>query len=335
MNPEEETKDDRDIAQLLRGVGPRSDPPEDITQSVRLAVEAQWHAVVARRAGKRKLVGWSLAAAAALIAIGAWVYFPSPRPKGDRVAEVSATIGSLTANSGSWGRWQPVHLHEAVRTGQKLATDPEGRAALALPGNVSLRLDRDTRIAVLDSRHFTIERGAVYVDAGSDLIPDAERLQIVTPAGAVRHVGTQYEVRLVDSGVRIAVREGKIELDASSGTAQLAVAGEQMMVSASGTVERRSLSRDDASWRWVITAAPAFDIEGRPLAQLLTWAARELGRDVVYATPQSEAEASQVLLSGSISGLSPTEALAAVLPTTPLKVEDRGGRLVVSLSRAP
>lgn len=334
MNPEEETNDDRDIAQLLRGVGPRSDPPEDITQSVRLAVEAQWHAVVARRAGRRKL-GWSLAAAVALIAIGAWLYLPSLRPTGDRVAEVTAKIGSLTANSGSWSRWQPVHLHEAVRSGQRLATDSEGRAALALAGNVSLRLDRDTRIAVIDSRHFTIERGAVYVDAGSDLMPDAERLQIVTPAGAVRHLGTQYEVRLVDSGVRIAVREGKIELDASSGTAQLAVAGEQMTVSPNGTVERRSLSRDDASWGWVITAAPAFDIQGRPLAQFLTWAARELGRDVVYATPESEAEASRVLLSGSISGLSPTEALAAVLPTTPLKVEDRSGGLFVSLSRAP
>ena len=98
MNPEEETNDDRDIAQLLRDVGPRSDPPEDITQSVRLAVESQWRAVVAQRAGKRKL-GWSLAAAAALIAIGAWLYFPSPRPTGDRVAEVSATIGSLPAST--------------------------------------------------------------------------------------------------------------------------------------------------------------------------------------------------------------------------------------------
>ena len=52
----------------------------------------------------------------------------------------------------------------------------------------------------------------------------------------------------------------------------------------------------------------------------------------MYADSQTQAEAARVLLSGSISGLNPGDALAAVMPTTPLWGEVRSGQLLVSLS---
>jgi ferric-dicitrate binding protein FerR (iron transport regulator) len=263
------------------------------------------------------------------LAVGYWL--PAFQATGPVVGDVRASYGSVRAKSGSMlARWMSVGTHDRATVGEVIDTGSTGRAALALSGSVSLRLDRDTRVALRDSQHVVIERGAVYVDSGSTPQPDDERLEVVTPAGAVRHVGTQYEVRLVDAGVRIAVREGKVEFSSNTGGMQHASAGEQMTVSRNGAVDRAAIRRDDTSWLWATEAAPHFDIDGRSLAEFLLWAARETGREVVFATAESEAEASRVMLSGSIKGLTPEAALTAVLSTTSLRGEDRDGKLFIS-----
>ena len=59
-----------------------------------------------------------------------------------------------------------------------------------------------------------------------------------------------------------------------------------------------------------------------------------VGREIVFATPQSEAEAERAVLSGSVEGLGPAEALAAVLPTTSLRSVERGdGAIEISLQQ--
>ena len=40
------------------------------------------------------------------------------------------------------------------------------------------------------------------------------------------------------------------------------------------------------TWDWIASTTPAIDIEGRPLADFLAWAGRELGREVVFASPE-------------------------------------------------
>ncbi len=337
MSSDDEKNDERDIVEVLRSTGRRSEPPDELTRSVRAAVEAEWREVIAQRARRRLFgrIGFSAAAALVLAAVAVWIYQPLFLSSGEKMADVSIAVGAVRVKSGVLGRWQPVAQHQAVHAGEVLATAANGRAALTLAGELSLRLDHDTRIALTDATHITIESGAVYVDSSGNLPPQEERLQVMTPAGAVRHVGTQYEARLVDSGVRIAVREGRVQLNTTAGATHLAAAGEQMTVSAAGAVERSAISRYDASWQWAATTAPGFDIDGRPVTQFLAWAGRELGRDVVFATPESEAEASRILLSGSIEGLAPDDALAAVLPTTPLRSDLRDGRLVISISTSP
>jgi hypothetical protein len=74
------------------------------------------------------------------------------------------------------------------------------------------------------------------------------------------------------------------------------------------------------------------EIDGRPLKDFLNWAGRELGQPVVFASPESEAEAAKVMLSGSVAGLAPKDALAAVLSTTRLRDTDGGDRIVISLA---
>ena len=69
------------------------------------------------------------------------------------------------------------------------------------------------------------------------------------------------------------------------------------------------------------------------VAQFLAWAARETGREVAYGSPAAEAEAVGIVVHGSIAGLTPAEALDAVLATTSVHAAISGGQLVVESRR--
>ena len=161
-------------------------------------------------------------------------------------------------------------------------TGSDGRVALALAGE---------RVASTGSRHENHSRGAqrievlagaVYVDAGLTRA-SSQSLQIDTPAGAVRHLGTQYEIRLLQPGTRIRVREGRVELSDRSGSTEQLAAGEQLIVSANGIHERAMVAADAPDWSWVTAVAPPFDIEGRSLNEFLAWVSRETGVEVAFA----------------------------------------------------
>jgi ferric-dicitrate binding protein FerR (iron transport regulator) len=297
-------------------------------QAVRDAVHAEWRAAVARR-GQRRL--WlAIAASVAIAALALWVsrsYFVAPE---EIVASVSRTVGAVASREGSWERWQPIGTAAQLRVGEDLVTGADGRVALQLRDGVSLRLDHDTHIAFVDAGRVDVRAGAVYVDAGK-VARTSSPLRVGTPAGVVWHVGTQYEARIVSGGTRIRVREGRVDLLPEHGAPQSASVGAQLLVSASGGLERGSIDPSDAEWNWAANAAPSFDIDGRPVREFLTWIGREAGREIVFATPESEAEADRAVLSGSVAGLAPSEALAAVLSTTRLRGIERDGEIEIGL----
>jgi ferric-dicitrate binding protein FerR (iron transport regulator) len=304
-------------------------PADDMKAAVRGAVHAEWRATVAKR-GRRRV--WLALAASVMVAAAAlWLSRPFTSTPGEVVANVSRVIGTVESSSSAWSGRTAVLASSPVRAGETLMTGSQGLLALRLPDGVSLRLDRDTRIEWVDAGHVELRSGAVYVDAGT--APKASpSLRVSTPAGVVWHVGTQYEARLVDGATRIRVREGRVDLTPDrGGTTQSAHVGEELLVSASGNVARGAISPSDPAWGWAATAAPSFEIDGRPVHEFLTWVGREVGREVVFATPESQAEAERAVLSGSVAGLAPAEALAAVLPTTSLRSTERDGKIEISL----
>jgi ferric-dicitrate binding protein FerR (iron transport regulator) len=171
----------------------------------------------------------------------------------------------------------------------------------------------------------------VYIDSGVEG-SSAAGLQIGTPVGVVRHVGTQYEARILNGGTRIRVREGRVDVAPASGPARTLEVGDQILVTGAGVEERGRIEPSSTEWDWASSAAPEFDINGKPVHEFLAWAARETGLKVVFASAESAAEARRAVLSGSISGLDPDAALAAVLPTTSLRSTERDGELVVELA---
>ena len=283
LNQQEET----DLAGVLRAAGQRPRPPADVATAVRSAVLAEWrHVVAERKARTRRLrIRWSLAAAIVL-GIGGIAAAILQTP-GDVIANVARTEGDVSVVAGWSARGRAAFQGQALRSGQQVLTGDSGRVALEL-ARLSVRLDHATQVALVDPTHIKVARGSVYLDSGSGS-PGASLLHVETPAGEIHHVGTQYAVRVLPSGVELAVREGKVELDTPGKLPEVATAGQRLDVSAAGSVARSTLRPDDAYWSWASSTAPQFDISGRKLSEFLSWAARESGRELVYATPQSAA----------------------------------------------
>lgn len=321
-------RNDDDIARVMKAAGPRERPPAEIEQALRESLRGEWRTVVAERHGRRRRTALALAAGVMAAAIGTWLVIPDVGEPTQTVGTVALASGELRVRSGRFGRWEQVNGGQPLRTGQVLATGPAGRGALELAGGISARLDHGTEVRVAAADRLVIDRGAIYVDAGADST-GAAPLEIVTPAGSVRHLGTQYEIRVIDSTVRLRVREGRVlwNSDAGSVTGE---AGEQLIIAAGGGIERGRVPLFGETWDWTAAAAPAIELDGMPLGEFLDWAARELGRRVEFATPEVAREAGSVVLHGSVSGLTPAEALATVFATTRMQAVLEDGRILVS-----
>jgi len=318
--------DDDEIARLLRTAGGRDRPASPIAAEVRAAVEAEWREMVSTRQRQRRVTAWAAAAGIAIAAGGVWLATAWLGGSPHTVAALVNTSGTVEGRIDSRHDWTPLVPGAAIASHEQVRT-LGSRAAIRLASGIELRLDENSHLVVSDLDEATLETGAAYVDSGAGGSAHAAQFALRTTSGTVRHLGTQYEARLDHERLRVAVREGSVSIETARGTVS-GVAGEQILVD-HGRVSRRDLPTHDAEWDWVETVVPAYTIEGRPLAEFLRWAARETGRELVFASPAAEREAERIVLRGSIEGLSPDESIDAVRSTTGLAIELDPGRIDV------
>lgn len=133
--------------------------------------------------------------------------------------------------------------------------------------------------------------------------------------------------------MRLRVREGRVEWHARTGGFEQSGSGEQLMIAGDGTVERRPMPVYGEDWDWAAATAPGIEIEGIPLSRFLAWVGRELGREITYSTPATAVDAAGVVVHGSIAGLTPAQALDAVLATTRMHAVPADGRIIVGSDR--
>jgi len=321
----DETEDDG-VEALLRQVGARDEPSAAAMDEVRQAVHAEWRAVVAQRKRQRRTLTFGIAASIALVAIVAsWVLrFAAPEPGIElTVARIEGQGPLVTA------RGEPTRallMGESISVGAALSTDDATRIALQYGAGTSVRIDRNSTIERVAPDRFLLSAGAVYVDAHPQVAADAS-LVIETRAGEVRHLGTQYQVRQSPETVEVSIREGRVEIVRTNGAA-LASAGERVRITPGDEIERSVISAQDPDWAWAEAAAPSFEIHDRTLAEFLEWAARETGRQVVYASREAQRAAETLKLRGSVAGLDPETALTAVLSTTEFARYEAGNELI-------
>lgn len=306
------------VARLIRAAGRRESPPAEAYERILNAATEVWQKKVRHR---RQCTVLSLAAGIAALAVGlgaAIRSLESPSITPELVAGVVRVIGSVRARTADAEDWTFVGEDSGpLSAGTVVQAGTASSAALQLD-RVSLRLASGTEVVLESSSRLQLVRGTVYLDTG--VTGSAGQIAVVTRAGTVTDVGTQFEVHYLDGGYRVRVREGEILLQRDDGLRR-GVAGQEINIGESGDVSIASIKPDDPAWAWVQALAPAPDIDRQPLTVLLAWVSRETGASIRYATPAVEHKATTTILHGSIRHLTPLQALTVMLATTDLRHE--------------
>jgi hypothetical protein len=314
---------DETIGTLIRLAGERDLPSPSATERARVAAEAAWQTGLQRVPVTtvrrfRRPGAWATAAGIVALAIGAAWYsrVPSPVP----VARISAVSDRAMLSGPVDGAPVP---GADVLSGATLETT-DGRVSLAF-GTLSLRIDRNSRVRFDAPERVTLMDGSVYVDSGG--VNALAALRIETPAGAVRHLGTQFQVTVAGALTRIEVREGRVTVDGLM--PREVAAGEKLEVRGVDAVLTGAQPRYGAAWEWAARTAPAFDIENRLLPEFLAWVAREHGWQLRYTDARSQERVQDVRLHGSLDGLDADGMIERVALITGMPMVLRDGALTI------
>jgi ferric-dicitrate binding protein FerR (iron transport regulator) len=308
--------EEQETVRLLRAAGPRVAVSTERAARVRSAVRGAWQAHGRRRAVRRRLlVASALVGVAALLVVAMRVAIVDHNvaPLGALTAIVEAVDGSVSG----------LQRADSVHVGQWIETRQGARVALRIGGDTSVRIDVDSRLRMLSSSVIELASGAVYLDTGRE---DGS-VEIRTPLGTARDLGTQFEVRLTEHSLRLRVRTGVVEL--SDRTRSISArTGTEITLTPTDAVTR-SIAPHSSEWAWVSRVSPPLHMNGVPLAAFLARVAREQGWTVEYDDAALAGEAERIILHGSASELAPSDAAEVAITTSGLRYRLEGGTLVV------
>jgi transmembrane sensor len=321
---------------LLRLAGERAPVPAETDQRVRRAVLDEIRAVARWRRRRRRLAGAGAVLATAALVILALQLRPSAPPEtrpliaAPAVATAERVEGTTVTRriDGHVAR-RTIVAGRALSVGDEIETGGAGRLAIRWSSGASVRLDRVSRTRLVSATALELLEGALYIDSG----PGSPSLDVRTPFGLVKDVGTQFEIRLESGGLRVRVRSGLAEVH-HGGEIVPARPGSEVRVSPSGTTTRVVLSYGP-EWEWTSALAPRFDVDGRTLSSYLDYLCREQGWTLAYADAGLARDVSGIVVHGSVDGLAPMDALSVVLSTSGLTFRLARGHLVVSRTIAP
>ena len=319
-----------ELARLLRIAGARAQVPAERSARVKHALHQHWRADTDRRTARRR---WQVAAAlvgtAALVALALRITVPTE----ERVPVSAAVVATVDRVEGTVavggdgagpGAARALLSDATVRADQWVTTGPAGRAALRLLNGVSVRLDVGSRARVPSAMVLELTQGALYIDTGREVTG----LEVRTPLGIARDIGTQFEIRVRESALRVRVRTGVVEVWQADRPIA-ANPGTELTVTDDGIVSG-TIPSFGPQWDWVVRIAPTIRIEGRPLDTFLEAISREHGWRVRYTDAALAREAATIVLHGSVAGLAPHEAVAVAVTTSGLEHRLQDGEIVVS-----
>jgi len=333
---------DAAVGERVARAGAREEPPAEELAAIRAAARETFRSVHRAPRSPLRRFGPAIAAAAALLvaAVGVRLWSRDGEPAGT-VAGSPAIVGHVELLHGD-ARLEGASV--ALETGAPIGAratlvsggEPGSGVAVRLASGGELRVDAATRVRFESPSRIRLERGALYFDSQlGDPVAAGRSFEIVAAAMRFRHVGTQFEVRVGAAGdgpaVRLRVREGRVGF----GAGEEAVAGEEVVVDASGRIGRGAVSTHGAAWRWVVAAAPIPRTEGWDVVRFLDWLGRETGRSIEFADPQLRAEAAAARLHGGLAGLTPDQAAEVVLESAGLAARAADGVLRIEDATAP
>jgi ferric-dicitrate binding protein FerR (iron transport regulator) len=294
------------VAALLAKAGRRVQPPPETRDAVYVSALVAWRQVLQEKRQKRR---WAFALAAGLAAVAV------------------ATLWFLTTSR------EPLQIAAWSVDGQEMRVGAMVRAS-ALPGQVlvtpagdRLRAAVGAEMAILESNRLELRSGSLYFESAAGT--NAAGLVIETAYGAVRHVGTRYAVEIGADTLTVSVRDGLVAIDTLA--QQIAIgAGVQVVVNRQGeeTVRHR-INRFGSLWAWTEGLAPALQIDGRLLDEVLREIAFETGRRLEFADEEVRIACGQIRLKGPFLDMAASDRLFAVLVTTGLEATESGERIQI------
>ncbi len=332
-------EDNDEVARLVRLAGPTGSTGPIAAERlarVRTAVHGAWRDDYVARTRRRWLTAAVLLASAASVVLAVAIRRPIRTPGPEPVA-APVVVAHIDRATGSAAPVLSSGAGDAVMSGSTVTTSA-GTLAMTLTSGVRLRLDASTTARVDSATDVALDRGAVYVDSASahPTGPGASPISIHTPAGLVRDIGTQFQVRiearLDGPGIRIRVRDGQVRLTSTNGVDTQADAGRELFAKPDGSIDRRPIAVTGREWAWAERAAPLFSVEGRTLGAFLDWVSHESAWTVTFADSRLSKAARATVLHGRpelLKGLTPAEALDVVLPTCGLRHRIDRHRIVI------
>jgi len=320
MNTHQENQDgtgpaEDSLARLIRMAGRRQEPPPEAREQVFAIASAAWQGKIRRR--QRRRVSYAVAATVALVAVLIGVLQIGQGRYGVPALDIAVTdlvAGTVEVKGTADATWRAIQGSGAALTeGTRIRTAEKSGLGLRLASGDSFRLNEQTELLFESSAQIHLLAGTVYLDSGSD--DSAAELEIRTPAGRVRHIGTQFELKYTREALRLRIREGQVVLSYPVGEVQ-AQQGDELSIGRDGRLFMSTVDPYGSEWEWVQALAPMPGGDRRSLASLLNWVERETGREVHFARPDLEARAAETMLHGNSRRMVPMEALSVMLETT-------------------
>jgi ferric-dicitrate binding protein FerR (iron transport regulator) len=194
-----------------------------------------------------------------------------------------------------------------------------------MANGATLRVNERTSVLIESPSVVAVEEGAVYIDT-QGASGDAA-IEVRTVLGVIRDIGTQFEVDVTERRTRVRVRDGEVVLTRNRVETR-AGRGTQLVAAADG-VTSSSVPVFGAEWEWLGRLPSSFDLSAHTLMEFLTWVARETGYTVAFESLDLAEKAGRMTVKGSVDGLTPDEALEAVLPATGLEYGVTNGRVTI------
>ncbi len=319
--------DDKTLEQLVRQAGRRTPLP----QSARVKFEDTFRAELAatRKTINHQQTVRYAGAAACIALVSFFAVFLTTQPEPVTVATVDRYTGATFWQDESTGG--PLRSGNTVQTGDTVRTMEGSLALRPADAEIDIRLDRMTEVEFLDARTLRLNSGTVYVDARSR--GTHQPLTILVDGLSVEHVGTQYQVQFIETGVSIAVREGEVTVASSKQKVQgkaNETHGQLIQTTPGHDLEIVSIATHGERWDWVARIAPDVDTDGLLISDFLAWVSRETGLSVVYQTETISGLVKTQRILGPVPTGDVIRALQIAMDTTAFETRIEDGKIIVA-----
>jgi transmembrane sensor len=212
-------------------------------------------------------------------------------------------------------------LIDPVYDTRQIATDIGQTSTLSMADGSRIYLNTNSALQIesrLFSRRMTLTRG----EAGFDVTHTYRSFVVQANRTVVTDIGTVFDVRNEDGGVRVSVQQGAVEVRTDSGQSQTLTTN-QMLLSADGKLQRLPdlNAEQNGAWR-----RGKLYFDGTPLRQALL----DMQRYMTQPIRLADARIGDLRLSGEYD-IKDIDDLLKVLPTIlPVNVRHNDGAVVIS-----